>query len=172
MQQVAEVKYGANDALARLVYFKIVRFGRTAAAAAAATSTAAKSATSAADGLHRRGDGSHSAVAGGTGGDGGTPTSESALVRAAFERYRADGGGGGVSLPAFVRLCADAGLVPNALTPAQVATTAAASPTRSHGSRWDHLKLRSQAVPLTAGSERGGGLTQHTANVGRNFQAA
>ena len=32
---VAEAKYGATDSIARLVYFKIVRFGRTAAASAA-----------------------------------------------------------------------------------------------------------------------------------------
>ena len=39
MSTIAEAKYGATDSVARLVYFKIIRFGRTATAASAAANT-------------------------------------------------------------------------------------------------------------------------------------
>jgi hypothetical protein len=48
MSTIAESKYGATDSVARLVYFKIIRFGRTAAAAAAASQAAPPTRNSAA----------------------------------------------------------------------------------------------------------------------------
>ena len=48
MSTVAESKYGATDSVARLVYFKIIRFGRTAAATAVASQAAPPTRASAA----------------------------------------------------------------------------------------------------------------------------
>ena len=127
---MAEAKFGSHDSLARLVYFKIIRFGRTRASNAARPGTgpgprpgpsrgpvdpeypAAATAAAAAAGP---------GPAPPVGAAGSELQPELALLRATFDQYR--GPEGGVQLPAFVQLCTDLGLVPSVLTVGQVGLT-------------------------------------------------
>ena len=123
---VAERKFGASDSIARIVYFKIVRFGRTSAsgnksANASAPAAAPGSGDSAGQeaspvraksraellALHRQASGPYQAF-----------TSNGTLLVSVFQHY-ADAGRG-LSLRAFSRLVGDAGLCPDEISTQQV----------------------------------------------------